>query len=111
MMQRTLWIGLAIMAFLVPLGIVVPQVFGSGGAWGEWDAATLGQMLGFLPDGLRRYAGMWNAPFGDYDIVMVRSRPLSYLAAGVIGGAIVGAAVYILSKFLSKPVARPQEHE
>ncbi|MBF0320943.1 MAG: cobalamin biosynthesis protein [Nitrospirae bacterium] len=102
MIQKKLWIGLVIMALMVPLGIVIPEKFGAAGAWGEWSAETLSQMLGYLPDGLRRYAGLWNAPIGDYSVASDSDntfvKSLSYIASGLIGAVIVGLCIFIISR-------------
>lgn len=102
MIQKKLWIGLVIMALIVPIGIVIPEKFGAAGAWGEWSAETLSQMLGYLPDGLRRYAGLWNAPIGDYSVTSGSDntfvKSLSYIASGFIGAVIVGLCVFIISR-------------
>ncbi|MBF0319139.1 MAG: cobalamin biosynthesis protein [Nitrospirae bacterium] len=99
--QKRLLIGLAVMALLVPLGIILPEKLGAGGAWGEWSAEALQSMLGYLPEGLSRYTGMWNATVSDYEF-STGSKPLSYILSGLIGAALVGLAVYLISRVAVK---------
>ncbi|MBF0458888.1 MAG: cobalamin biosynthesis protein [Nitrospirae bacterium] len=109
MRQRKLWMWLLVVALMVPLGIVVPERFGASGAWGEWSSATLSQMLGYLPEGLSRHTGIWSAPIGDYDIAAGVTSPLvkslSYMASGLIGAAIAGLIIYIISKAIYRSAA------
>ena len=65
--QKKLWIGLIIMALLSPLGIILPALFSSGDAWGEWGTETLEKLLGYVPEGLKKYADLWKAPVPDYN--------------------------------------------
>ena len=64
--QKRLWIGLIILAFLSPLGIILPEMFKAGDAWGEWSTETLQKVLGYVPEGLRKYSDIWKAPMPDY---------------------------------------------
>ncbi|MGD0919371.1 MAG: hypothetical protein ABSB22_23255 [Thermodesulfobacteriota bacterium] len=52
--QKRLWIGLFILALLTPLGVILPEKFNAGDAWGEWGPETLEKLLGYVPDGLKR---------------------------------------------------------
>ncbi|WP_420263858.1 cobalamin biosynthesis protein [Candidatus Magnetominusculus dajiuhuensis] len=111
MTQKKLWIGLAVMALLVPLGIIVPEKLGAAGAWGEWSAGTLNQMLGYLPEGLQHYTDLWKAPIGDYTVVPASAnvfvKSLSYIVSGLIGAALAGLGIFIISRF----AARPEKNE
>ncbi|MBF0517217.1 MAG: cobalamin biosynthesis protein [Nitrospirae bacterium] len=113
-MQRKLWIALTVMAMMVPLGIVLPQIFGAGGAWGEWSSETINQMLGYLPEGMRHYAGLWSAPVGDYSVVAEGAntsvKSFSYIVSAFIGSVIVGLVVYVISIIIQRAAARPDKH-
>ncbi|MBF0554791.1 MAG: cobalamin biosynthesis protein [Nitrospirae bacterium] len=102
MIQKKLWIGLAVMALMVPLGIIIPEKLGAAGAWGEWSSETLRLMLDYLPEGLQRYTDLWKAPIGDYSVVPDSAnlfiKSLSYIMSGLIGAAIVGLGIFIISK-------------
>ena len=38
---RRLWVRIGILILLSPLGIILPDIFKSGGAWGEWGQKGL----------------------------------------------------------------------
>ena len=104
--QKKLWLGLIAMALLSPLGIVIPRMSGSGEAWGEWGAETLQELLGYVPEGLRRYADLWKAPVPDYSIngewAPLSDLIMSYIASGLLGVFLIGLSVYLISKFLGR---------
>ncbi len=104
--EKKLLIGLFIVVVLTPLGILIPMVFNAGSAWGEWDTETLKKLVGYIPEGVKRYSGIWKAPFPDYTLggenASVLVQMISYIAAGIIGIAIVSLIIYIMTKFLIK---------
>jgi hypothetical protein len=104
--QKRLWIGLIVLAFLSPLGIILPEMFKSGDAWGEWSTETLQKALGYVPEGLRKYTDIWKAPASDYSFggqgVTFAQQILYYILSGLLGILIAGLVVYILSKLLVK---------
>ena len=53
--QKKLWTGLLIMALISPVGILLPEIFNSGDTWGEWGAEALEKIIGFVPEGLKKY--------------------------------------------------------
>ena len=61
---RTLWLVVALLVFVTPIGLLAP-----GTAWGEW---TSGQLRGlgfkFVPEGIRRWEGLWNGILRDYSV-------------------------------------------
>ena len=65
--QKKLWIGLLILSLLTPLGIILPEKFKAGGAWGEWGPEELEKLIGYVPKGLKRLADLWKAPVPDYN--------------------------------------------
>lgn len=105
-LQKKLWIGIAILALLSPLGIIVPDKFRAGDAWGEWGTDALAKILGYVPEGLRRTADLWKAPVPDYNLggenAAMGIKVLSYIISGFIGVVIAGLAVYLISRFLVK---------
>lgn len=54
--QKKLWIGLFILTLLTPLGVILPEKFKAGGAWGEWGPEELEKLVGYVPEGLKRLA-------------------------------------------------------
>jgi len=104
--QRKLWIGLLIMALLTPLGIILPEKFKAGDAWGEWGTETLEKLLGYVPEGLKKLSDLWKAPVTDYNFSGEDSsmtvQILSYIASGLLGIVIVGLVIFLISKFVAK---------
>ena len=104
--QKKIWIGLFIMALLTPLGMLLPKLFRSGDAWGEWGTNTLEKLLGYVPEGLRKYAGFWKAPVQDYNLGGEESsmavQVISYIASGIIGILIVALVIHLISKLVIK---------
>jgi hypothetical protein len=104
--QKKLWTGLLIMALLTPLGIILPEIFNSGDAWGEWGTDTLEKLLGYVPEGLRKYADTWKAPVPDYTFAgedtSMTVQIISYIASGFLGIIVVALVIYIISKIVVK---------
>lgn len=104
--QRKLLAGLVMLAVLTPIGIYLPSKFKADTAWGEWSAETLEKMIGYLPEGLRKNEALWKAPIRDYNLGDEKSsfaaQAFSYILSGVIGLALCGGILFIISKFLVK---------
>jgi len=104
--QKKLWIGLVVMAILSPLGIYLPRRFGAEEAWGEWDIETIRKMLGYVPEGMRKIADFWKAPAADYNFggkgSALSIQVLSYIISSLIGIAVGGVVLYLLSRVLMK---------
>jgi cobalt/nickel transport protein len=102
--QKKLWIGLLILSLLTPLGVILPEKFKTGGAWGEWRPAKLEKLIGYVPKGIRRLADLWKAPVPDYNFGGERAsmavQVLSYLVSGLIGILAVGLVIYLISKVI-----------
>lgn len=102
--QQKLWRGLFILALLTPLGVILPEKFRAGAAWGEWGADTLAKFLGYVPEGLRRWAGIWKAPVPDYNFggesASTTVQAVSYIASGLIGILAAGILIYIIAKII-----------
>ncbi|MGQ9458836.1 MAG: PDGLE domain-containing protein [Anaerolineae bacterium] len=91
-----LWIGLAILALLSPLGLLAP-----GTAWGEWGAEEFHDLLGYVPQGLERFAEFWRAPLPDYTIPGLGDVP-GYLLSAVVGMGLVVLATWGLGRVLAR---------
>ena len=104
--QKKLWIGLLIMALLTPFGILLSQKFKAEEAWGEWGTDKLEKLLGYVPEGLKRWADLWKAPIPDYNFGGEgASRTLqvfSYVVSGLLGIGICAFVVYIISRFMAR---------
>jgi len=85
-----LWIGIGVLIILSPLGLLLPEHFKAGGAWGEDKLLSL-----------------WSAPFPDYVFKGWKGKPIASLSFAYILSAVIGAlvcviVVLILAKLLSK---------
>jgi cobalt/nickel transport protein len=104
--QKRLWIGLIILTLLSPLGIILPEKFKAGDAWGEWGTDTLEKLLGYVPEGLKKYSELWKAPIPDYNLggdgATMGVQMLSYVLSGFIGILAVGLIVFAIAKLLAK---------
>ncbi len=102
--QKKLWIGLLILSLLTPLGVILPEKFKAGGAWGEWGPAELEKLIGYVPKGIKRLTDLWKAPVPDYNFggegASMTVQVLSYLVSGLIGILAVGLVIYLISKVI-----------
>ncbi len=104
--QKKLWLGLLILALLAPLGVILPEKFKAGGAWGEWGPEEHEKLIGYMPEGLKRLANLWKAPVPDYNFggegASMTVQVISYIASGIIGILAVGLVIYVISRLISK---------
>ncbi|MCX7834355.1 MAG: cobalamin biosynthesis protein [Ignavibacteria bacterium] len=92
--QKKLLIWLIIFIILSPLGLLLPYIFGSGDAWGEWDTETVEKMVGFIPKGMEKLSSLFKGMFSDYSNIFGENSPLilqiiSYLISAIIGSLII----------------------
>lgn len=100
-----LWIALGVLVLLSPLGLILPDRFKAGSAWGEWGTEEIREMLGYVPRGLATLGELWKAPFPDYafkgwEDKGVGHLSLAYVASGLLGGAAVAAAAWLAGRWL-----------
>ena len=91
-----LWIGLAMLIILSPIGLILPEHFKAGSAWGEWGADEIQKLVGYIPQGLEKLASLWNAPIPDYAFKGWEEKGLPRLSFAYIISAIVGIGITIL---------------
>jgi cobalt/nickel transport system permease protein len=103
---RWLWIGLAVLALLVPIGLLAP-----GTAWGEWGAEELAQQPGVtaVPQGLQGLADLWHAPVPGYDAAQIGNSNVAYILSAVVGIILITIVVWLFAQLLlsRKPVVKP----
>jgi hypothetical protein len=104
---RKLWWGLAVLVLLSPVGLILPEVFESGPAWGEWSSEELEKMLGFVPAGLKKIADLWSAPVPDYNFKSFEGKglghsSLAYIFSGALGVGLIVIISFFLGRFLSR---------
>lgn len=96
---RPLWLGLAALLLLSPLGILA-----AGSGWGEWAASDFGDARtrqeiaaaslnqappARAPQGITRLASFWTAPIRDYAPPWIGSAALGYLLSAMFGTGLV----------------------
>jgi len=104
--QKKLWVGLLILTFLTPLGILLPEKFRAEEAWGEWGIEKLEKLLGYIPEGLKKWSDFWRAPIPDYNFggeeASMTIQVISYLISGLLGVGICALAVFLISRLIAK---------
>ena len=103
-------IGLAILIVLSPLGLLLPEHFMAGSAWGEWGMDEMQKLVGYIPQGLERLSNIWSAPFPDYALKGWEEKGLLHFSFAYIMSAIIGIAiVVILALLIGRMLSRKGE--
>lgn len=100
-----LWIWVGIMLLLSPLGLLLPKLLKTYGAWGEWGADEIKGITGYVPEGIKRLSKLWSAPFADYTFPGLKGGIKSYMGyviSGVIGAIIVGFLTYAFARVFKR---------
>lgn len=105
--MRKLWIIILILIILSPLGIILPYIFNSGDAWGEWEPEDLKELIGYIPEGLEKLSSLGKPLFPDYNLKIwengnLLQQSLGYIITGLVGTGIVILVVYLLGKIVIK---------
>ena len=100
-----LWIALGALILLSPLGLILPDHFKAGSAWGEWGADEMQKLVGYIPQGLEKLGALWNAPLPDYAFKGWEEKGLAhlsfaYIISAVVGSALVALMIWLLGKIL-----------
>ncbi|MGB8888718.1 MAG: cobalt transporter CbiM [Candidatus Korobacteraceae bacterium] len=108
---RRLWIAVAALMLLTPLGILA-----AGTAWGEWSPSELAKasaqnqvarsaaspMPAAVPTGLQRLANLWTAPFPAYAPGFVKSRAFGYLLSAMFVVGLLLLFSLLVQRFLQR---------
>ncbi len=100
---KKLWLWILILILLAPLGLILPELFKAGGAWGEWGADEIEKILGYVPEGFKRLSKLWSSPITDYTFPVWESGVkayIGYILSGIIGTALVIGISILIGKFL-----------
>ena len=90
------WIGIAVLIVLSPLGLILPEHFKAGSAWGEWGADEMQKLVGYVPKGLEKLSSLWSAPLPDYAFKGWEEKGLSHLSFAYIMSAIIGIGIIVI---------------
>jgi cobalt/nickel transport system permease protein len=94
---RVLWVGLVVLVFAAPLGLLAP-----GTAWGEWGADELAALgLNFVPQGLKQLEGLWGAPLADYDLPALGNPSLGYILSAILGIVVIAVVTWLFITVLA----------
>ncbi len=105
--QTKMWIVIALLALISPVGILLPDKLGAGAAWGEWGIDEIEKMVGYVPQGMQKLAEFWQSPLPDYNLkgwdqMGMGMQSLAYVLSAIIGIAVVVAVVILLGKIAVK---------
>lgn len=104
--EKKLWIGLAVLIVLTPLGLLA-----TGTAFGEWGSEELQQTLGYVPEGVKKGETLWQSMFPGYSISGLDGSFL-HSSIGYILSAIIGIAlIYFITIALGKIIAKREEEQ
>jgi cobalt/nickel transport protein len=104
---KKMWIGLVVLAIISPIGIILPDKFQAGSAWGEWGTDEIQKMVGFIPQGMQKVADIWQAPIPDYafkgwDQMGLGMLSLAYVISAAVGIGIIVAITMLFGKMVKK---------
>ena len=97
---RNFVVGLLVLTVLAPLGLLAV-----GETFGEWGPDQLKEKIGFVPQGLEKLSGIWNAPLSDYCIPGEESQTGkvgAYILTAVIGVVVCGGVLFFVGKKVAK---------
>jgi cobalt/nickel transport system permease protein len=108
---RKLWLGLAALMIMTPLGILAV-----GSAWGEWTAqdfsdpqarrqiaaASRSEAPRGAPQGLQRLSSIWTAPLPRYAPAFIRSASFGYLVSGMVGVGLIIVCSLLLNGLVAR---------
>jgi cobalt/nickel transport system permease protein len=108
---RKLWLALAALLILTPLGILAV-----GSAWGEWSARDFSDPQvrreiaaashnhappPAAPRGLERLSSLWTAPLSGYAPSFIRGAAFGYLVSAMVGVGLIIALALLLNRLLA----------
>ena len=108
---RQLWITVAVLMLLTPLGILA-----AGTAWGEWSPSTWAKAASpwqaapatspssaaTLPAGVQRLSNLWTAPFPAYAPGFVKSTGFGYLLSAMFGVGFLLAISLVVQGYVER---------
>ena len=108
-LTKKLWIGIGVLIILTPLGLILPDYFKAGDAWGEWEADTIQKLVGYVPQGIEKFSVLWKDKallpdycFRGWDDKAMAFQCFAYVIAAIVGIAVISTIVFLLGKLLAK---------
>lgn len=97
---------LGFMIVISPIGILLPELFQAGDAWGEWSVEDVVSQIGFEPAKMKTTVELYKAPLPDYSFTSedtsLAKQSISYIVSGAIGVAIILLITFGARKLLAK---------
>ena len=105
--MKKMLLGLVVLALLSPVGVILPDIFKAGSAWGEWGPDEIGKMVGYVPQGMQKVADIWKAPMPDYAFKGWEEKglgmlSLAYVISAAVGMGIIGGIAMLFGKIVNK---------
>jgi hypothetical protein len=100
--HKKLLIFLGILLILSPLGLILPEYFKAGDAWGEWSTESVKEQTGFVPEGMKKEATLYPEPIPDYNTGKeedtLTKKSLGYILSGLIGVGLILLLTFGITK-------------
>ncbi|WPX09625.1 PDGLE domain-containing protein [Anaerocellum danielii] len=95
---KTILIILFSLAILTPLGLLTQNP-----AFGEWTEEEIKKMLGFVPEGLKKYAVVYKFDlFDGYSVKFIHNQYIGYILSALIGIAVIFAVFFLLKHLMTE---------
>lgn len=83
---------------MTPLGLLTQNP-----AFGEWTEEEIKKMLGFVPEGIKKYADIYKFDlFDGYTVKFIHNDYIGYILSAIIGIAVIFVLFYILKFAMSE---------
>lgn len=102
-----LWVWIIVLIVISPLGLILPEYFKAGSAWGEWGIEEIQKVAGYIPQGFGKLSELWISPIPDYAFKRWDEKGFSHLSFAYIISAIIGiAAVAVVMLVIGRILAK-----
>lgn len=95
---------LGILIILSPLGLILPEYFGAGDAWGEWSIESVKEQISYEPEGMKKESALYQAPLPDYhsgnENDNLTNKSATYILSAVIGVGIILLLTFGMNKWV-----------
>ncbi|PBC87385.1 cobalt/nickel transport protein [Caldicellulosiruptor bescii] len=86
------------LAILTPLGLLTQNP-----AFGEWTEEEIKKMLGFVPEGLKRYAEVYKFDlFDGYSVKFISNQYIGYILSALIGIGVIFVIFFLLKHLMTE---------
>jgi len=100
MLNRKLLLSVLILIVITPLGVILPELFHAGSAWGEWDVGEISKLIGYVPQGVKTFIDIWHPILPNYNFPFNNNSDLALKSFAYMFSGIIGALTCYLTTFL-----------